>query len=85
MVDAGAVDTELNEILLKTDDESLSDSTTHHNTHLFGEVEQQVKHPQRRNNVHIKFYVSTMSALLTGCYRLSMWLCLFAILCSQNC
>ena len=53
MVDAGAVDTELNEILLKTD-ESPSHSTTHYNTHLPGEVEQQVKQPQRRDNVHIK-------------------------------
>ena len=55
MLDAGVVDTELNEILLKTD-ELPSDSTTHCSTHLFGEVEHQVKQHQRRDNVHITLH-----------------------------
>ena len=54
VLDVGVADTELNDILLKTD-EPVSDSTTHYDTHLVGQVEQQVKQPQRTHDVEV-FY-----------------------------
>ena len=50
MLDAGVVDTELNDILLKTH-EAVSDSTTHYN-----KVEQQVKQSYRREKVQVLHY-----------------------------
>ena len=62
MLDAGVVDTELNDILLKTH-ETASDSTTHYN-----KVEQQVKQSYRREDVQVLHYyfISAIVSLLTG-------------------
>ena len=58
------VDTELNEILLKTDEPVSDSAATHYNSQLLGQVEQQVKQPQGRDDIEVLATFILSAALL---------------------